>query len=186
VPVSVGRSVTAPLPGLLKAPAAAPPKKTAAPSPPSASAVPSSKYKVSWDKSYVRGKNNNPTNLKYGALTKKWVDAGTAEKDTTPALDGGHFLRFKSIEDGLSAAKDLLQSSGYKDATVDKALRKWSNDAYDTGALKLKELGSKTVADLNNAEMETLVKAMAHWESGFKMMPTPMAATAHSGGRGGR
>jgi len=161
-------------------------QKSAIPAPPAAPIKKSSTNNISWDKNYVRGANNNPTNLKYGALTKKYVDNGLAEKDPTPAIDGGHFLRFKSVEDGLNAAKELLNSSGYSNMAVDKALRKWSNDSYDTGALKLKDLGTKTVSDLNSAELETLVKAMAHWESGFKMTPIVAAATAHGGSRGGR
>lgn len=141
--------------------------------------MPNQDPKATWAKDYVRAANKNPTNLKYGGLTKKWVESGTATLDPIEAGDGGRYLRFSTVTDGLNAAKDLLLSPGYRDLPVDRALHKWSANAYQAVHLRLGELGSKAVAELSPEELTKLITEMAHYESGYRAVPT--AASMGSG-----
>ena len=108
-------------------------------------------------------RNNNPLNIKVGELTQKWLDSGKASIDSVPATDGGKFLAFHSVQDGLQAAKDLLTSSAYSKLPIDAALRKWSGNGY--GAEVTSDLDkNKKIGDLTDNEITQLIKAMAKKE----------------------
>lgn len=139
--------------------------------------------KVTWEKTYHRTANNNPTNLKYGSLTKKWIDSGTATLDPTEAGDGGKYLRFSNVADGMSAARDLLLSGPYSNLPVDSALQKWSDGAYKAVHLRLADIGSKKVSELSGEELNKLLLEMAHYESGFRASPAAITAGPRAEGR---
>lgn len=68
---------------------------------------------------------NNEGNIKYGAFAKKYgATQGPA------ATDGGFFAVFPDQETGTKAKMDLLASSGYVNLTLDKAMKRWSNNGY--------------------------------------------------------
>jgi len=108
-------------------------------------------------------RNNNPLNIKASNTTIKYP--GVAGLDKKPASDGGQFLVFKSPQDGFNAAKTLIQSGGYKNLTVDQALRRWSNSGY--GGEIVPGLRGKPVNRLTPQELDTLIKTMAHREGYF-------------------
>lgn len=108
-------------------------------------------------------RNNNPLNIKASNTTIKYP--GVAGLDKKPASDGGQFLVFKSPQDGFNAAKTLIQSGGYKNLTVDQALRRWSNSGY--GGEIVPSLRGKPVNRLTPQELDTLIKTMAHREGYF-------------------
>jgi len=105
-------------------------------------------------------RNNNPLNIKKSNFTMKFP--GVTGIDKKPAADGGYFLTFDSPQDGFNAAKKLIQSSGYINLTVDKALRRWSNNGY--GGELIPSIKNKTVKQLSPAELDALIKAMAKRE----------------------
>lgn len=165
------------------APATPPARSTTAQ--PAASTVPTRQpKKVTYAKDYIRGDNNNPTNLKFGSLTKKWVDSGKATTDNRAPLDGGHFLKFSTLEDGLTAAKDLLQSKSYANLKVDDAMKQWSSDAYDAKELGIPKLGAKKISQLTDEELDQLVERMAHYESGYHVVSDAEAGDAAVTGGG--
>lgn len=108
-------------------------------------------------------RNNNPLNIKASAFTKSF--SGVSGLDPVPASDGGQFLTFASPEAGFQAAKRLITSQGYLPLTVDKALRRWSNNGY--GAEIVPALKNKTISQLSAQELDTLVKTMASREGFF-------------------
>lgn len=96
--------------------------------------------------------HNNPGNIKYGAFAQRY--GAVAGK---PATDGGVFAVFPDVQSGLQARKDLLQSGGYKDLSVDAALKRWSNSDY--GGEIIPSLANKKIRDLSSDELEKLMKA---------------------------
>jgi hypothetical protein len=111
-------------------------------------------------------RNNNPLNLKYGGFTKKYVESGEAEL-AERGKDGGRFLKFKTPELGMAAAKDVLfNSSLYKDLDVDSALQKWSNKGYGADVAPNVEPTTK-IAQLTEDERDHIVSSMAKRE-GFE------------------
>lgn len=105
-------------------------------------------------------RNNNPLNIKASAATSTYP--GVIGTDTKAASDGGNFLVFATPQDGFNAAKTLLQTSGYKNLTVDAALKRWSNNGY--GGEIAPTLSRKTVASLTQRELDTLIGIMAKRE----------------------
>ena len=105
-------------------------------------------------------RNNNPLNIKASTATSTY--SGVAGIDPKPADDGGQFLVFNSPEAGFDAAKRLIQTEGYKDLTVDAALKRWSANGY--GGEIVPELRGRTVAQLTSTELESLIQAMARKE----------------------
>jgi len=107
-------------------------------------------------------RNNNPLNIKYGGATKKWVEQGIATIEQKPAQDGGNFLVFKNVEDGLKAAQDLMFTSGvYKGLNVEQALRKWSGNGYGSNVTSVP---NKPIEQLTEEERQQLFKDMAKAE----------------------
>lgn len=96
-------------------------------------------------------RNNNPLNITYGGATKKWVDYGKAEINTTK--DGRKFLKFCRVEDGFDAGRMLLKDV-YGDMTPESAMRKFSNGGY--GALH-----NKKISEMTDDEFDDFVEAIA-------------------------
>jgi len=105
-------------------------------------------------------RNNNPLNIKWSQVTMKYP--GVKGKDPKPATDGGYFLTFNSPQDGFNAAKRLIQTDGYKNLTVDAALKRWSNKGY--GGEIIPSLKGRTINSLSPAELDKLIKTMAAQE----------------------
>lgn len=108
-------------------------------------------------------RNNNPLNIKISKTTSQYP--GVAGVDPKPASDGGKFLVFNSPEAGFDAAKKLITSGGYSNLSVDQALRRWSGSGY--GAEIVPHLANKKINNLNQQELDSLIKTMAHREGYF-------------------
>src|SRR5437667_3482135 len=106
-------------------------------------------------------RNNNPLNLKYGEATRHWVDEGHAELGDK-ATDGGQFLKFKTPEEGFTAARELLSSPHYSGLSVNDELHKWSNKGYGEEASGLPS--GLQMADLSAEQNQTLIASMAKRE----------------------
>jgi len=90
-------------------------------------------------------RNNNPLNITYGRLTRKWVDQGLAKREK--------YLKFECLEDGWQAARELLLD-GYGETTIDKMLNRWTNNGYTFGDNRL-------ISTLSEDELNNLIKNMA-------------------------
>jgi hypothetical protein len=111
-------------------------------------------------------RHNNPLNMKLGSDTKYLVDTGVATVGE-PATDGGNFLRFKSMSDGLDAANKLLTGPKYNGLTVDAALRKWSNNGYGGEIAESVGIDPKLrVRDLSPNQLTWLTGKMVEREMG--------------------
>lgn len=94
-------------------------------------------------------RNNNPGNIKYGPYAK-------AHGATGQDKDG--FAIFDSGDVGDLAMRSLLQSKGYNNMSVDKAISKWTAGKpykYDLGPLS-----GKRVGDLSQDEFDKVVDTM--------------------------
>jgi hypothetical protein len=110
-------------------------------------------------------RNNNPGNIKVPAAgieeaRRRYNDPG-ATIDPNPSSDGGYFIKFSSPEKGQGAIATLL--SMYGNITVEKALRKWSNNAY--GADKIPDLANKIITKLTPQEKERVTRAIVGSET---------------------
>ena len=105
-------------------------------------------------------KNNNPLNIKVSGTTLQYP--GVSGIDTKPATDGGNFLVFDSPEAGIQAASRLIRTPGYMSLSVDSALRRWSGNGYGDDVAP--QFRGRTIASLSDAEIQTLLKAMAKRE----------------------
>ena len=86
------------------------------------------------------------------------------------AQDGGKFIKFKDPQVGERAGLELLQGPGYRDLTVDAAMKRWSNNGY--GAEIVKDIPPETkIKDLSAAQMRPLMAAMRERE-GWNAKPT--------------
>lgn len=65
-------------------------------------------------------RNNNPGNIKYGTFAAQY---GASQ-------DANGFAVFPTLEAGQQAMTALLSSNGYKNLTLDQALKRWSDGAY--------------------------------------------------------
>jgi hypothetical protein len=118
-------------------------------------------------------RHNNPLNVKLGRDTQYLVDTGVATVGE-PATDGGNFLRFKSMSDGLDAANKLLTGPKYNSLTVDAALRRWSNNGY--GGEIAEPLGIKPttlIKDLSPNQITWLTGVMTEREMGTSAKSAP-------------
>ena len=104
-------------------------------------------------------RNNNPLNIKQSNATSTY--SGVTGIDQSPAADGGNFLTFASAQAGFEAAKRLIQTDGYRNLTVDAALRRWSNNGYGAEGLPF---AGKTIGQLTSTELDSLIQAMARNE----------------------
>lgn len=125
-------------------------------------------------------RHNNPLNLKYGGLTKKYVESGEAVLGDK-AKDGGRFLKFKNAAIGFKAAKDLLFNNFYKDLNVESALRKWSHNGYGIATIAKHIKPETRMEHLQEADRDKIVSNMARME-GFKpgLVVNPPQSTAPS------
>lgn len=97
-------------------------------------------------------RNNNPFNIKFGKFASKYG----ATKENRNALDGGSFATFPTVDAGLEAAKDLLLGNGYRNLTVDAAMKRWSNKGY--GGNIYPEIANKRIGELSPIELDALQK----------------------------
>ena len=111
-------------------------------------------------------RNRNPLNIKASAATMSYP--GVVGVDPVEAKDSGYFLRFESPEAGFAAAERLLQTPGYSQLPVGKALERWSNRGYGGDvAMKAGIDPGRRMASLTEDERQQLVQAMATRE-GYK------------------
>ena len=103
--------------------------------------------------------HNNPGNIKFGEFAKKY---GATEGRR--ATDGGVFAQFPDVETGLKAKQDLLLGKGYRDLTVDQAMKRWSNNGY--GGELYPEIANKRISDLSDEELSTLSQKQIKREDG--------------------
>jgi hypothetical protein len=99
-------------------------------------------------------RNNNPLNIKYGSFAGNYG----AIKGSV-ATDGGNFAAFPSESTGLKAAKDLLKSSGYKNLSLEAAMRRWSGKGYGAEVAPT-QLHDKKISQMTDSELNQLIQAM--------------------------
>ena len=108
-------------------------------------------------------RNRNPLNMKLGAATRAWVEAGLATISRWLPRDGGRFLKFHSSAFGFRAAVQLLTSPAYASLDLDAALKRWSHNGY--GAEIVSSIDPSTpVSSLDAARLEQVLRAMANAE----------------------
>lgn len=113
----------------------------------------------------VANRNHNPLNIKYGLVTRGYVEAGRATLSPISPLDGGQFLRFDSPSTGFRAAADLLRARPYEGRPLADVFRRWSNNGFGAEILDGTPLhGGLTVADLTVDELALVLGAMASAE----------------------
>ena len=103
--------------------------------------------------------HNNPGNIKFGEFAKKY---GATEGRR--ATDGGVFAQFPDVETGLKAKQDLLLGSGYRNLTVDQAMKRWSNNGY--GGELYPEIANRKISDLSGEELSLLSQKQIKREDG--------------------
>jgi len=109
----------------------------------------------------VSYRNNNPLNIKMGEFAQKY-GAVTG----TPAKDGGVFATFPDVETGMKAAKDLLRSSSYANLPLEQAMRRWSGNGYGADVAPA-NVRNKTIAQMNDSEINSLISSMRTREGWF-------------------
>ena len=108
-------------------------------------------------------RNRNPLNMKLGAATRAWVEAGLATISRWLPRDGGRFLKFHSSAFGFRAAVQLLTSPAYASLDLDAALKRWSHNGY--GAEIVPSIDPATpVSSLAAERLEHVLRAMANAE----------------------
>ena len=108
-------------------------------------------------------RNRNPLNMKLGAATRAWVEAGLATISRWLPRDGGRFLTFHSSAFGFRAAVQLLTSPAYAALDLDAALKRWSHNGY--GAEIVPSIDPSTpVSSLDSGRLEQVLRAMANAE----------------------
>ena len=115
--------------------------------------------------------HHNPGNIKYGKFAAKY-GAVAGRK----ATDGGNIAIFPDWESGMKAKKDLLRSGGYKNLTLDEAMKRWSGYYVEPkpgkprggyGADRIApQLANKRMADMSEDELNLVMKKMAKIEDG--------------------
>lgn len=95
--------------------------------------------------------HNNPRNMKFA----NWMIKYGAVKGKA-GTDGGVFAKFPDVQSGLNASKALLSGKGYRDLTVDRAMKKWSNNGYDGSIYP--SVRNKKVSELSQSELDNLMK----------------------------
>lgn len=107
-------------------------------------------------------RNQNPLNIKLGTATHSYLHHGRAAVSDIVPRDGGRFLKFTSPAAGFQAAAELLTSATYRHLSLDRALRRWSNEAYGGEVVARRGLNPRApVGDLSVAELELLLETMA-------------------------
>ena len=103
--------------------------------------------------------NNNPLNVKMGTATAPFVASGDASV-SSPAQDGGNFLKFNATSTAMKDSSKLLFSNpAYTSLTVDQAMKQWSGGGYDGSIAPT--LKGRTISSLNPNEQQTLMTLMA-------------------------
>lgn len=113
----------------------------------------------------VASRNRNPLNIKYGALTRKYVDQGLASISRIIPRDGGRFLKFQSATGGFRAAAELLTSPLYTSQDLHSALKRWSNNGYGAEIVANTAIDpTSAVSTLHEDRLSELLLAMARAE----------------------
>lgn len=121
-------------------------------------------------------RHNNPGNIKMGAFAKQY-GAIIGQK----ATDGGSFAVFPDMETGWQAMRDLLATSGYKNLTVEQAMRRWSNKGYGASITGIGE-NTKIEHILPHPELlQQLVESMANKGEGGVREGTILSSTQDEG-----
>lgn len=108
-------------------------------------------------------RNQNPGNIKFNDFAKQYGATSGSE-----ATDGGHFAAFPSEETGLRAQRDLLKNPNYTRLSLEAAMRRWSGQGYGADVAP-PDIRNKTLAQMNNSEIERLIVAMRKregWKEG--------------------
>jgi hypothetical protein len=94
--------------------------------------VAGSNYEINTNPNAAAWKNNNPANIKFNetGFNKALDNAGIKYTIGTKATDGGNFLKFDTLEDGLAAQAMLLKQPSYQNLGIDAAMKRWSNSGY--------------------------------------------------------
>lgn len=110
-------------------------------------------------------RNNNPSNIKWNpkGFNKTLDKMGIEYEMGSNATDGGQFIKFKTLEDGLRAQIKLLEIYGKKGHTVDKGLKLWSNNGYGAEIVPLIDK-NKSMSDLTVDELKQIAKAQLRIE----------------------
>lgn len=117
-------------------------------------------------------RNNNPLNLKIGGLSQRFVDQGVASIESSPAQDGGNFLKFNTPTDGFNAAQTVLFGSPfYGSRTLDNAMRTWSGGGYGAEIASDFLKPNRRMSELSNVEQQRLIQKMAQREGFFAGAP---------------
>lgn len=99
--------------------------------------------------------HNNPGNIKMGRYAEQF--GATAGRGAT---DGGVFAVFPDIDTGLKAQRQLLLGKNYRQLSVDKAMRRWSNSGYGgeifpaISGKKMEELTEKELLELQRRQIK--------------------------------
>lgn len=105
----------------------------------------------------VSWRHNNPLNIKYGSFAQ-----GYGATPGQKATDGGQFAKFPSVEEGLKAAKSLLQAPSYANLNLEQAMRRWSGNGY--GRDVAPNLPNVKIKDLTPKQVDSLIKSMQQRE----------------------
>ncbi|NLR60677.1 hypothetical protein HGH93_21385 [Chitinophaga polysaccharea] len=107
----------------------------------------------------MAARHNNPGNIKYNSYMNKRYGAVKGEKST----DGDYFSRFPDVQTGLQAMQGLLKGNGYKNLTVEKALRRWTSSLGYPG-IDLKDLKDKVVGSLGDEDLKRVMNVITQGE----------------------
>lgn len=113
------------------------------------------------------GVSNNPLGIKFSGNIAEMNPDMVVENSGYYASDGGSFARFPSYQHGMTAGKRLLMSSGYRNLTIDAAMRRWSNKGYGAEITSLSSY--QTVGSLTDSQLDELLAAMARREGTTKV-----------------
>jgi hypothetical protein len=112
-------------------------------------------------------RHNNPGNIKYGKFAEQY---GAIQGQA--ATDGGYFAIFPDLETGKKAMRDLLKGNGYKDLTVDAAMKRWSNSGYGAEVWTNPDfdyMRGWRISSFSDAQIDSLIESMIKregWKEG--------------------
>ena len=117
----------------------------------------------------ISWRHNNPFNIKYGTFAERY-----GAKKGQGATDGGNFAVFRSEEEGIQAAKDLLKGDSYKNLSIEDAMRRWSGKGYGADVIKNSSQPmsidpSIKIGTLRDSEIDMLMDGMRTregWQEG--------------------
>lgn len=113
-------------------------------------------------------RHNNPGNIKFGDFAQ-----GYGATQGQVATDGGNFAIFPDEIVGKQAMADLLQGSGYKNLTLDAAMKRWSNNGYGAEVWN-KDYRTSKMNTIVGPLLDELIEAMIKregWSVGKDLKP---------------